>query len=197
MAPGRGRGGGPRRAGRSRCSAGRPPHIGVLLPNGPEYLFWLNGAALAGAAIVGINPTRRGEALAADVRATDCAMIVTDDEGAGSARGARPRRRRGQGAGHRDGRATRRSWRPVRRAAAAAQALVAGPATSTRTSLYLLIFTSGHDGGAQGGALHAGPAGRDRRGGRPGLRLHVVGRLLLPDAAVPRQRARWRCGGRR
>lgn len=60
----------------------RLPHIGVLLPNGHEYLFWLNGAALAGAAIVGINPTRRGEALAADVRATDCAMIVTDAEGA-------------------------------------------------------------------------------------------------------------------
>jgi fatty-acyl-CoA synthase len=58
------------------------PHIGVLLPNGPEYLFWLNGAALAGAAIVGINPTRRGDALAADIRATDCSMIVTDDEGA-------------------------------------------------------------------------------------------------------------------
>jgi fatty-acyl-CoA synthase len=58
------------------------PHVGVLLPNGAEYLFWLNGAALAGAAIVGINPTRRGEALAADVRATDCAMIVTDAEGA-------------------------------------------------------------------------------------------------------------------
>jgi steroid-22-oyl-CoA synthetase len=58
-----------------------PLHIGVLLPNGPEYLFWLNGAALAGAAIVGINPTRRGDALAADVRATDCAMIVTDAEG--------------------------------------------------------------------------------------------------------------------
>jgi fatty-acyl-CoA synthase len=60
----------------------RKPHVGVLLPNGAEYLFWLNGAALAGAAIVGINPTRRGEALAADVRATDCTMIVTDDEGA-------------------------------------------------------------------------------------------------------------------
>ena len=58
------------------------PHVGVLLPNGAEYLFWLNGAALAGAAIVGINPTRRGDALAADVRATDCAMIVTDAEGA-------------------------------------------------------------------------------------------------------------------
>jgi fatty-acyl-CoA synthase len=58
------------------------PHVGILLPNGSEYLFWLNGTALAGAAIVGINPTRRGEALAADVRATHCAVIVTDDEGA-------------------------------------------------------------------------------------------------------------------
>ncbi len=66
---------------RSLFGAGAP-HIGLLLPNGPEYLFWLNGAALAGAAIVGINPTRRGEALAADVRATDCAMIVTDTDGA-------------------------------------------------------------------------------------------------------------------
>jgi fatty-acyl-CoA synthase len=59
-----------------------PFHIGVLLPNGPEYLFWLNGAALAGAAIVGVNPTRRGEALAADIRATDCGLMVTDAEGA-------------------------------------------------------------------------------------------------------------------
>ena len=63
------------------------PHVGVLLPNGSEYLFWLNGTALAGAAIVGINPTRRGEALAADVRATHCAVIVTDDEGAGLLQG--------------------------------------------------------------------------------------------------------------
>ena len=66
---------------RSLFGSGKP-HIGVLLPNGAEYLFWLNAAALAGAAMVGINPTRRGEALAADVRATDCSMIVTDGEGA-------------------------------------------------------------------------------------------------------------------
>ena len=57
------------------------PHIGVLLPNGPEYLFWLNAGALAGAAIVGINPTRRGEALAADIRATDCALVIVTDAG--------------------------------------------------------------------------------------------------------------------
>src|SRR5207253_10878535 len=38
-------------------------------------------AALAGAAIVGINPTRRGAELAADVKHTDCQLIVTDAAG--------------------------------------------------------------------------------------------------------------------
>ena len=59
-----------------------PPHVGVLLGNVPEYLFWLYGAALAGAVVVGINPTRRGDALASDVRRTDCSLVVTDAEGA-------------------------------------------------------------------------------------------------------------------
>ena len=59
-----------------------PFHIGVLLENGPEYMFWLGGAALAGATIVGINPTRRGAELARDVAHTDCQLIVTDAGGA-------------------------------------------------------------------------------------------------------------------
>ena len=58
------------------------PHIGVLLGNEPEYLFWLGAAALAGAVVVGINPTRRGEALAGDIRRTDCQILVTDTAGA-------------------------------------------------------------------------------------------------------------------
>jgi len=58
-----------------------PFHIGVLLENGPEYLFWLGGAALSGATVVGINPTRRGAELARDVRHTDCQLIVTDAAG--------------------------------------------------------------------------------------------------------------------
>ncbi len=56
-----------------------PFHIGVLLENVPEYLFLLGGAALAGATVVGINPTRRGSELAADIRHTDCQVIVTDE----------------------------------------------------------------------------------------------------------------------
>lgn len=59
-----------------------PPHVGVLLGNEPEYLFWLTAAALSGAVVVGINPTRRGDALADDVRRTDCRVLVTDAAGA-------------------------------------------------------------------------------------------------------------------
>lgn len=59
----------------------RPPHIGVLLENVPDYLFWIGGAALVGACVVGVNPTRRGDELARDVRHTDCQMIVTDRGG--------------------------------------------------------------------------------------------------------------------
>ncbi len=55
-----------------------PFHVGVLLENVPEYLFLLGGAALAGATIVGINPTRRGAELARDVAHADCQLIVTD-----------------------------------------------------------------------------------------------------------------------
>jgi fatty-acyl-CoA synthase len=67
------------------CEARRdgPFHVGVLLENVPEYLYWIGAAALAGAAVVGINPTRRGAELAHDVRHTDCQLVVSDEAGAG------------------------------------------------------------------------------------------------------------------
>ena len=55
-----------------------PFHVGVLLDNIPEFPMWLGGAALAGATLVGINPTRRGEELARDIRHTECQLIVTE-----------------------------------------------------------------------------------------------------------------------
>jgi len=56
---------------------GRPPHIGVLLENVPDYLFWLAAAALSGGVLVGINATYRGEQLGLLVRHTDCQLLVT------------------------------------------------------------------------------------------------------------------------
>jgi fatty-acyl-CoA synthase len=57
-----------------------PFHIGVLLDNVPEYSFWLGGAGLAGATVVGINPTRRGAELARDISHTECQYVITDAE---------------------------------------------------------------------------------------------------------------------
>lgn len=58
-----------------------PFHIGVLLDNVPDYVFWLGGAALSGATVVGINSTRRGTYLEQEVRHADCQLIVTDRAG--------------------------------------------------------------------------------------------------------------------
>ena len=55
-----------------------PFHVGALLDNGPEYSMLLGGAAVAGAAVVGINPTRQGAELARDITHADCGMIITE-----------------------------------------------------------------------------------------------------------------------
>lgn len=57
---------------------GAEPHLGVLLDNTPEYPLWLSAAALEGAAVAGINPTRRGPELARDILHTECRVLVTE-----------------------------------------------------------------------------------------------------------------------
>ena len=55
-----------------------PFHVGVLLDNVPEFAMWLGAAAVAGAVVVGINPTRRGAELARDITHTECQLLVTE-----------------------------------------------------------------------------------------------------------------------
>src|SRR5690349_12774657 len=62
----------------SHRQADAPFHVGVLLDNVPEFWMLLGAAALSGATLVGINPTRRGAELARDVQHTDCALLVTE-----------------------------------------------------------------------------------------------------------------------
>jgi fatty-acyl-CoA synthase len=121
------------------ASAARAPgpfHIGVLLDNVPEYILWLGAAALAGAAVVGINPTRRGHELARDIHFTDCQLLVTDDGGAELLGGldhgvAHDRTVRVDGPGYRAALETRASTEP---------------APVSRHDLLLLLFTSGTTG---------------------------------------------------
>jgi fatty-acyl-CoA synthase len=55
-----------------------PFHVGVLLDNVPEFAMWLGAAAVARAVLVGVNPTRRGAALARDITHTECQLLVTE-----------------------------------------------------------------------------------------------------------------------
>lgn len=57
---------------------GRPFHVGVLLDNVPEFVFSEFGCALAGATLVGLNPTRTGAFLARDLAYADCQIIVAE-----------------------------------------------------------------------------------------------------------------------
>jgi fatty-acyl-CoA synthase len=55
-----------------------PFHVAVMLDNVPEFVFWLEAAALAGAVMVGANPTHRGDELVRDLTHTECQFLVTD-----------------------------------------------------------------------------------------------------------------------
>src|SRR2546423_14504527 len=56
-----------------------PFHVGVLLDNVPEFAMWLGAAAVAGAGVVGINPTRRGAGAGPGLTHTACPMLLADE----------------------------------------------------------------------------------------------------------------------
>ncbi len=135
---------------RSRLDPDRPPHVGVLLDNDPEFVFLLGGAALAGAVIVGINPTRRGTELARDIVHTDCRLVVTDTA-------------------HRDALLTGLDLGAAeivvvdgddyRGELAAADPTIAA-ALPSPDDLFLLLFTSGSTGAPKAVKMSQGRAGR-------------------------------------
>ncbi len=128
--------------------------MALLLDNVPEYVFWMGAAALAGAVLVGGNPTHRGDELARDLAHTECQLLVTNAEYRGLVDGhdlgpALTRERilviddpsgdLRSGPGH----ALRGAARP-----AMAGAPLPDPATTaiTEETLGLLLFTSGTSG---------------------------------------------------
>ncbi|MCX6396031.1 MAG: AMP-binding protein [Propionibacteriales bacterium] len=56
----------------------RPPHVGVLLDNTPEMAVQLAAAGWGAHVLVGLNTTRRGDGLLADIRKADVQVIITD-----------------------------------------------------------------------------------------------------------------------
>ena len=131
----------------------------------------------AGAVVVGINPTRRGEELARDIRHTDCAVVLTDAAHAPLLEGldleVPVHLVDGRGL---DELARRRT------AAPRSPTQLPGAGRAVPADLHLGLHRR-----AQGGADEPGP-GRPHRPRRR-RRLHERRRPLLLDAAVPRQRA--------
>jgi fatty-acyl-CoA synthase len=125
-----------------------PFHVGLLLENVPDYVFLLGGAALAGATVVGINPTRRGAELARDVRHTDSQLVVTSRDQLPLVDGL--------DLGVRPDRVLLVDDLPVVEATPNG----APGANVTPESLYLLIFTSGSTGTPKAVRMTQGRAAR-------------------------------------
>ncbi|MEO6792498.1 MAG: fatty-acid--CoA ligase FadD1 [Mycobacterium sp.] len=64
----------------ARADTDRPVHVGALLGNTPAMLTALAGAALGGYVLCGVNGTRRGSALAGDLRTADVQILLVDTE---------------------------------------------------------------------------------------------------------------------
>jgi len=146
----------------------RPPHVGVLLDNVPDHLFWLVAGALSGTVVVGINSTYRGEQLAQLVDHTDCQVLVTSSDLASllddAPHGLAPER-------------VLVVDQPEHAAALAEQPAAApdGPPPD-EDDLYLLIFTSGSTGLPKAVRCTQGRIGRTG--------AHVAAIAELTDADV-------------
>ena len=64
---------------RGLIDTGAPPHLALLLENIPEFSYLLGAAVLGELVVVGLNPTRRGAALAADIATSDCQVVIVEN----------------------------------------------------------------------------------------------------------------------
>ena len=125
-----------------------PFHVALLLDNVPEFVFWLEAAALVGAVVVGANPTHRGDELVRDLTHTECQLLVTESSALPLLDGARI----GDALGTVSAESTRvfvvddpPSRATLEPFAGTAAAAVADPSMTPDTLGYLL-FTSGTSG---------------------------------------------------
>ncbi len=188
-----------RRRGRpgSRPGAGDGPfHVALMLDNVPEFVFWLEAAALAGAVVVGANPTHRGDELVRDLSHTECQFLVTDSTYLPLVEGAR--------IGDALGEVRPANERVLVLDTDQAQRTLAGvrlgrrrdggrPIRDTRHA-GLPPLHLGHLRRAQGVPVQPGTVGAHRRHRGPDVRAPARGRLLPLHAPLPLQRAHGRLG---
>lgn len=112
-----------------------PPHVGLLMDNTPEMAFQLGAAGMGAHVAVGLNTTRRGDALAADIRKADCQLVLADARLLSLLDGV------DLGGVH-----LLRSDDPIWQGAVVAAAVTAPDVAPEPDALFMLIFTSGTSG---------------------------------------------------
>ncbi len=164
----------------------RPMHVGALLGNSPAMLRSMAAAALGGYVLCGINTTRRGDGLAADIRRADCRLVLVDTEHLPLLDGTR--------SGRRDGRRCRRAPTTVTAVADGETPCAASRGHRCRHRADDLHV--GNQRRPEGGAVRPRDGGAVRR--QPGRPVRADGRrrVLPVDAAVPLERSGGGVGGR-
>jgi fatty-acyl-CoA synthase len=122
---------------RRRLDPAKPPHVGVLLENTPVFSAVLVAAGLSGIVPVGLNPVRRGQALARDVARSDCQLVLADSKSAAALNGVEQL----NGVEHLN--VDSDQWTAE---VAAHQFAAAGFGSAAPADLFMLIFTSGTSG---------------------------------------------------
>lgn len=166
---------------------GGEPHLGVLLDNTPEFPLWLSAAALAGAAVAGINPTRRGPELARDILHTEAPVLITE-------RAHLPLLADLELPGVRVVVTGTEAYAALLAPYAGARPGDAVLAPVGPDSRMLLYFTSGSTGAPKAAICTQGRLRRGRRLPRRALRRTALRHPLHLHADVPRQRGPRRLG---
>lgn len=134
---------------RARLDPNKPPHVGVLLENTPFFSAMLVAAGMSGIVPAGLNPVRRGEALAHDIRRADCQVVLADSNSAAALDGIEyvnvdSAEWADEVAAHRDAELVFQSASPA--------------------DLFMLIFTSGTSGQPKAVKCSHGKVGRAGQG---------------------------------
>ena len=185
----------------ARLDPGRPPHVGVLLDNTPDYVFALCAAALSGSVIVGPELHASGRAPRPRHRAHRPAIGHHRAAARRAARrGARRRRPPGRGARLRPVRRCRRrrpapSRRLTRPRPGEGRGDAGAPCRARRRRRPVgPAVHLGHGRRPQGGPLHAATAAHDRQPDGHDARAEARRRRVLVHAALPHELVDGRAG---
>lgn len=156
--------------------ADRQVHVGVLLDNVPDFVFWVGACGMAGAVLVGLNSSRSGPEIADDAAHADLDLIITETKWAATLAEGAPAAPVWVVDAEADGDAAYAKWLAPYRGAQLPQV------QPSAEDLAMLLFSSGSTGRPKAALVSQGRLGRltDTLVGRLGIDRDSVTYLSTP-----------------